>query len=392
MNATSSHFGSRTLVQTIFCSRGSGGHTFLVLVKTLLHAAQRMERCSLEWVHGQSPTMAVGSRSPSESRKADQHQNASLKGGFNTQDSTARWGCGGEEGFAVGFGKGPETSRGVPVGAPDPGHEGFCKQGEETDARSGREDHVGSGGIARSDGRERLRHSRTPLGRSTFGTAPGPALAALDLEAEVQRLRALLKLAEMQAAQTPIRPPQSSVLSADLLIQTSSKIHRDDSYRSTGSEQMDGRQTLGVPGCDRIQRSGVDSLSLRFNSFLCDDSFSLFAKKVVNPTMVDLTVLDSASEVDDHVVPRHVLGIRDREFAINRNDVLREERAWKLFFLLPRMLLARPLRGGKISPVQLEERIARFTEGRCRGLRSLQDSCCEEAQAPHRSGPESCSG
>ena len=50
--------------------------------------------------------------------------------------------------------------------------------------------------------------------------------------------------------------------------------------------------------------------------------------------------------------------------AHNRNDVAREERAWKLFFLLPRMLLTRPPRGGKISPRKLEERIARFTEGR----------------------------
>ena len=62
--------------------------------------------------------------------------------GLNTQDSQNRrihqgeqvasgWtltdgGCGGEEDFAVGFGKGSETSRGAPVGPPDLGHEGFC--------------------------------------------------------------------------------------------------------------------------------------------------------------------------------------------------------------------------------------------------------------------------
>ena len=31
---------------------------------------------------------------------------------------------------------------------------------------------------------------------------------------------------------------------------------------------------------------------------------------VVNPAMLDLTVLDSASEVDDHVVPRRVRRLR----------------------------------------------------------------------------------
>ena len=33
-------------------------------------------------------------------------------------------------------------------------------------------------------------------------------------------------------------------------------------------------------------------------------------QEVINPTMVDLTVLDSASEVDDHVVPRRVKRLR----------------------------------------------------------------------------------
>ena len=56
------------------------------------------------------------------------------------------------------------------------------------------------------------------------------------------------------------------------------------------------------------------------------------------------------------------LAMNEAVFAHNRNDVPREERAWKLFFLLPRMLLTGPPRGGKISPAKLEERIARFTE------------------------------
>ena len=58
------------------------------------------------------------------------------------------------------------------------------------------------------------------------------------------------------------------------------------------------------------------------------------------------------------------MAMNEAVLAHNWNDVHREERAWKLFFLLPRMLLIRPPRGGKISPAKLEERIARFTEGR----------------------------
>ena len=45
--------------------------------------------------------------------------------------------------------------------------------------------------------------------------------------------------------------------------------------------------------------------------------------------------------------------------AREQNDVPREERAWKLFFLLPRMLLTRPPRGGNIPPKKLEGRMQR---------------------------------
>ena len=62
--------------------------------------------------------------------------------------------------------------------------------------------------------------------------------------------------------------------------------------------------------------------------------------------------------------------------AREQNDVLREERAWKLFFLLPRMLLARPLRGGKISPKKLGGRMQRFSEGRWVELVAESEEAC----------------
>ena len=118
------------------------------------------------------------------------HQGEQVAGGSGHR---CRWGCGGEDCFAVGFGKGPETSRGVPVGAPDPVTKDFVDRVRKRMARSGREDQVRSGGSARSDGRERLRHPRTPLGRSTLGT---------------RRLRRRIKQHQAPHLQCPISKPR----------------------------------------------------------------------------------------------------------------------------------------------------------------------------------------
>ena len=48
------------------------------------------------------------------------------------------------------------------------------------------------------------------------------------------------------------------------------------------------------------------------------------------------------------------LAMNEAVLGREQNDVPREERAWKLFFLLPRILLTRPPRGGKIPPKQWE--------------------------------------
>ena len=87
---------------------------FLVLVMTLLHAAQRMERCSIGMgadcsrTSPQSRTMAVGSGSPPESSKADftaapaSEWECQSEGELNTQDQIRRIHQG--EQFAGGFG------------------------------------------------------------------------------------------------------------------------------------------------------------------------------------------------------------------------------------------------------------------------------------------------
>ena len=74
------------------------------------------------------------------------------------------------------------------------------------------------------------------------------------------------------------------------------------------------------------------------------------------------------------------LAMNEAVLVHNRNDVPREERAWKLCFLLSRMLLTRPPRGGKISHAKLEERICRFTEARWIDLVEESAEACAVAR------------
>ena len=62
------------------------------------------------------------------------------------------------------------------------------------------------------------------------------------------------------------------------------------------------------------------------------------------------------------------------------NSNTRMSRGWKLLMLLPRMLLHRPSRGGRISRKQLEERFRRFQEGEWLSLLREGQGCCSEAR------------
>ena len=46
-----------------------------------------------------------------------------------------------------------------------------------------------------------------------------------------------------------------------------------------------------------------------------------------------------------------------------RSDSVKENRGWKLFFLLPRLLLFRPPRGGLVPKARLQERVSMFSAG-----------------------------
>ena len=67
---------------------------------------------------------------------------------------------------------------------------------------------------------------------------------------------------------------------------------------------------------------------------------------------------------------------------MGRKDIVRQTRAWKLFLLLPRMLLHRKARGGQkaIPRHKLEERFVWFVAGRWLDLVELARQTEEQAQ------------
>ena len=62
----------------------------------------------------------------------------------------------------------------------------------------------------------------------------------------------------------------------------------------------------------------------------------------------------------------------------------RQERGWKLFLLLPRMLLHRSPRGGLIPRAKLLDRFEMFIRGRWTDLLTTSEECCPQAAASRR--------
>ena len=69
---------------------------------------------------------------------------------------------------------------------------------------------------------------------------------------------------------------------------------------------------------------------------------------------------------------------------IDRGDVTRQERGWKLLLLFPRMLLHRPPRGGLISKEKLGKRLDMFARGEWIELLTASALCYEEASVASR--------
>ena len=65
-------------------------------------------------------------------------------------------------------------------------------------------------------------------------------------------------------------------------------------------------------------------------------------------------------------------------------EVIRQERCWKLMLLLPRMLLHRPPRGGLIAKDKLHQRFQSFVRGEWLMLLEASGRCDEEAAIARR--------
>ena len=71
------------------------------------------------------------------------------------------------------------------------------------------------------------------------------------------------------------------------------------------------------------------------------------------------------------------VAMKEIAYGVDHSDERRQIRGWKLFFLLLRLLLFRPHRGGNLPKKNLEERFRMFTEGRW--VQLLIDSEAREA-------------
>ena len=65
---------------------------------------------------------------------------------------------------------------------------------------------------------------------------------------------------------------------------------------------------------------------------------------------------------------------------VEAHSEVRAERGWKLFLLLPRMLLFRPARGGVVPRKKLEGRIRQFQEGDWISLLNNSANCAAQAK------------
>ena len=64
----------------------------------------------------------------------------------------------------------------------------------------------------------------------------------------------------------------------------------------------------------------------------------------------------------------------------HRRNVVQEERGWKLFFLIPMLLLFRLARGGVVPRNNLEDRLSRFASGEWLSLLAESSKLSEAAQ------------
>ena len=92
-----------------------------------------------------------------------------------------------------------------------------------------------------------------------------------------------------------------------------------------------------------------------------------------------ITVFERRAHVMRSVAMRSAIRVALQEIisGAESQSELRMTRGWKLFMLLPRMLLFRPFRGGMVPRKQLEARIRLFQDGQWLQLLAESSICAE---------------
>ena len=89
-------------------------------------------------------------------------------------------------------------------------------------------------------------------------------------------------------------------------------------------------------------------------------------------------------------VPKFLVGMFRNALKIALEEIVRtdnevtQERGWKLFLMLPRMLLHRPPGGGQISKAKLLQRFQQFVEGHWIRLIEASEQCDDKAAVSRR--------
>ena len=78
------------------------------------------------------------------------------------------------------------------------------------------------------------------------------------------------------------------------------------------------------------------------------------------------------------------VALREADRARDSRDIVGQTRAWKLFLLLPRLLLHRPPRGGLVPKSRLLERFSLFATGHWAELLDHSLVCADQAAVASR--------
>ena len=166
--------------------------------------------------------------------------------------------------------------------------------------------------------------------------------------------------------------------------------------------RADGHPVESVPSEDPAEEDDRDSVVSGEGSVESVEEEAMpFRLPGLRATQAALRGLDEVNLVNEfsqracvmHTVPRFLRGPFRRALHVGLeeiseghrvNDERRQERGWKLFLLLPRMLLHRPPRGGLISRAKLVARFEMFLKGEWTGLIKASAVCATQAACARR--------